>query len=119
MRQALLALGLLFVIVNLGSAGRSSAGGARRNAAVVTWPSPKPPFYAINLAIGVMLGVLLFLTAVVEMPCSRRASLFGVGNDVPLLRLPAAAVDAHPARALPRTASGPTPVSCASPTSAG
>ena len=39
------------------------------------WPSPKPPFYAINLAIGVLLGVLLFVSAYLLRPT---ASLFGI-----------------------------------------
>ena len=53
-----------------------------RRQAIVTWPAPKPPFYAINLAIGVLLGILLFVTAYVEIVVSSaawpRPSLFGV-----------------------------------------
>ena len=33
----------------------------RRAAAVLVWPSPKPPYYGLNLAIGVMLGFAVVL----------------------------------------------------------
>ena len=32
----------------------------RRRAALLTWPSRKPPYYGLALAIGVVLGVLVF-----------------------------------------------------------
>jgi hypothetical protein len=32
----------------------------RRRAALLTWPSPRPPYYGMALAIGVVLGFLLF-----------------------------------------------------------
>jgi hypothetical protein len=76
MRQILLGLGLLFVIVNVRVGWQIASWWRRRARAVVVWPSPKPPFYAINLAIGVLLGVLLFVTAYLLRPT---ASLFGVG----------------------------------------
>jgi hypothetical protein len=75
MRQILLALGVLFVIVDVRVGWQIASWWRRRTRAVVVWPSPKPPFYAINLAIGVLLGVLLFLTAYMLRPS---ASLFGV-----------------------------------------
>ena len=74
-RQALLALGVLFVIVNVKVGSQILAWWRLRKQAVVTWPGPKPPFYAINLAIGVMLGILLFVSAGLRRPPS---SLFGV-----------------------------------------
>ena len=76
MRQILLGLGLLFVIVNVRVGWQIASWWRRRRRAVVVWPSPKPPFYAINLAIGVLLGILLFVTAYLLRPT---ASLFGVG----------------------------------------
>ena len=77
LRQALLALGLLFVVVDLRVAAQLLTWWRKRALVVVAWPSPKPPFYAINLAIGVMLGILLFVNAaVVRRPA---ASVFGVG----------------------------------------
>lgn len=77
LRQALLALGALFVIVDLLVAAQIVRWWRKRARVVISWPAPKPPFYALNLAIGVMLGILLFVTAVVvHRPAS---SVFGVG----------------------------------------
>ena len=76
LRQALLALGVLFVIVDVKVGAQILSWWQKRKQAIVTWPGPKPPFYAINLFIGVMLGILLFITiAVVPRPA---ASVFGV-----------------------------------------
>lgn len=76
LRQALLALGVLFVIVDLKVGAQIFSWWRKRKQAIVTWPGPKPPFYAINLAIGVLLGVLLLITTVfVPRP---GASVFGV-----------------------------------------
>jgi hypothetical protein len=75
MRQILLALGVLFVIVNVRVGSQVISWWRRRTRAVVVWPSPKPPFYAINLAIGVLLGLLLFVSAYLLRPT---ASLFGI-----------------------------------------
>jgi uncharacterized SAM-binding protein YcdF (DUF218 family) len=63
LRQVLLALGVLFVIVNLRVGWQIWSWWRRRQDAVIVWPAPKPPFYAVNLAIGVLLGILLFVTA--------------------------------------------------------
>jgi hypothetical protein len=76
LRQALLALGVLFVIVNLKVGSQLLSWWRIRKQAIVTWPGPKPPFYTINLAIGVMLGILLFVSAGLKRP---PASLFGIG----------------------------------------
>ena len=75
MRQILLALGVLFVIVNVRVGSQVIAWWRRRTRAVVVWPSLKSPFYAINLAIGVLLGILLFVSAYLLRPT---ASLFGI-----------------------------------------
>jgi len=76
LRQALLALGVLFVIVNLKVGSQLASWWRIRRQAMVTWPGPKPPFYTINLAIGVMLGILLLVSAGLKRPAS---SLFGIG----------------------------------------
>src|SRR6185369_16033550 len=76
LRQALLALGVLFVIVDVKVGAQILSWWRKRRHAIVTWPAPKPPFYAINLAIGVMLGILLFVTTVVVPRPA--ASVFGV-----------------------------------------
>lgn len=75
-RQALLALGVLFVIVDVKVGAQLVSWWRIRRRAIVTWPGPKPPFYAINLAIGVMLGILLLVSAGLRRPPS---SLFGIG----------------------------------------
>jgi hypothetical protein len=76
LRQALLALGLLFVIVDILVGWQLLRWWRMRSQAIVTWPAPRPPFYVINLAIGVMLGILLFVTVfVVPRPA---VSVFGV-----------------------------------------
>jgi hypothetical protein len=37
----------------------------RRRGAILIWPSPKPPYYGLALAIGVVLGLLVFYKLVV------------------------------------------------------
>lgn len=76
LRQALVALGVLFVIVNLRVSLELRAWWRLRRDIVLTWPAPKPPFFTINLAIGVMLGVILLVTAY-RMPRGL-SSLFGL-----------------------------------------
>lgn len=76
LRQVLVALGVLFVIVNARVGWQLQSWWRLRREAVLVWPAPKPPFFAINLAIGVMLGVILLITAY-RMPRGF-ASLFGL-----------------------------------------
>lgn len=76
LRQALLALGVLFVLVNLRIGWLLWRWWQLRRDSVLSWLPPKPPFFAINLAIGVMLGLILLITAY-RMPRSF-ASLFGL-----------------------------------------
>ena len=83
LRQALLALGLLFVIVDVNVGWQIASWWRLRKQAIVVWPGPRPPFYAINLAIGVLLGLLLFVTSYVEISYRQRGwgaapSMFGV-----------------------------------------
>ena len=59
---SLVALGVLFLAVNLRVGREIWRWWRRRPGAVLVWAAPKPPFYALNLAIGVMLGILLFTT---------------------------------------------------------
>ncbi|MEZ5287355.1 MAG: hypothetical protein R2712_21645 [Vicinamibacterales bacterium] len=62
LEYVLLALGLLFLVVNLRVGRDLWAWWRRRTAARLTWLAPKPPFYAVNLAIGVMMGLILMAT---------------------------------------------------------
>ncbi|HYE87360.1 MAG TPA: hypothetical protein VEA16_13455 [Vicinamibacterales bacterium] len=83
LRQALLALGVLFVIVNLKEGAQLLNWWRMRHQAVTTWLPPKPPYFAINVAIGVLLAVLLFVTAYVEISIQQRGagaipSMFGI-----------------------------------------
>jgi hypothetical protein len=76
LRYALLGLGLLFCVVNTRVASELIQWLRRRKKALLVWPSAKPPYYAVSLAIGVALGVLLVVTVfVVPRPAS---SVFGV-----------------------------------------
>ena len=38
----------------------------RRGSALLTWPSPKPPYYGLALAIGVATGLLMFFKVVIS-----------------------------------------------------
>jgi len=76
LRQVLVALGVLFVMVDARVGWQILSWWRKRQQAVIVWPPPKPPFFAINLAIGVVLGILLFVTAYVDR--RRYGSLFGV-----------------------------------------
>ena len=38
----------------------------RRKSALLTWPSPKPPYYGLALAIGVATGLLMFFKVVIS-----------------------------------------------------
>jgi hypothetical protein len=72
---SLLALGLLFLVVNLKVGREILLWWRRRAGALLVWTAPKPPYYALNLGIGVMLGLLLFVSVfVIRRPAS---SVFG------------------------------------------
>jgi hypothetical protein len=59
---SLLALGVLFLVVNLRVGREIWLWWRRRAGALLVWLPPKPPYYGLNLAIGVMLGAILFTT---------------------------------------------------------
>jgi hypothetical protein len=61
--QILLLFGLGFLVANVRSALELARWGKRRRSALITWPAPKPPLYALSLGIGVMLGMLVLLKA--------------------------------------------------------
>ncbi len=57
--RVLFLLGLGFLVANLAAGIELVRWARRRSKAVLVWPAPKPPYYGLNLAIGVMLGCLL------------------------------------------------------------
>lgn len=61
--QILLVFGVGFFIANLRQGVELLQWRRRRRQALVTWPAAKPPFYAMSLGIGVMLGLLVLFKA--------------------------------------------------------
>ena len=61
----LAALGVGFLIANARLIVEHVSYVKRRRGALLTWPSPKPPYYGIALAIGVVMGALVFLKLVI------------------------------------------------------
>jgi hypothetical protein len=61
--QILLLFGVGFLIANVRVGLQLLRWGQRRRHALITWPANKPPFYAMSLGIGVLLGMLILLKA--------------------------------------------------------
>lgn len=61
--QILLLFGIGFLIANVRLGLELVRWTRRRRTALVVWPAPKPPFFALSLGIGVMLGLLVLLKA--------------------------------------------------------
>ena len=57
--QVFLLLGAGFVVANARLAFQYARFMKRRRGALLTWRGPKPPYYVMQLAIGVFLGVIL------------------------------------------------------------
>jgi hypothetical protein len=72
--QVLFLLGVGFFVANVRTGLDLVRWLRRRSAALVVWPVPKPPFYAMSLAIGAAMGCLLLSAAFVPRPFS---ALFG------------------------------------------
>jgi hypothetical protein len=72
---SLVAFGLVFLVVNLRVGRELWRWWRRRAGAQLVWTAPKPPYYGVNLAIGVMLGLIL-LTTVFFVP-RQAGSVFG------------------------------------------
>jgi len=58
--SVLLVLGAGFLVANARLLLEYLRFRKRRKAAVLVWPSPKPPYYGTGLAIGVVLGAIVF-----------------------------------------------------------
>ena len=75
--QILLILGIGFLVANLRIGLDALRFLRRRSSAVLTWRGPRPRYYGLQLALGVLLGLLLVYDLVVlRRPA---AQLFGIG----------------------------------------
>ena len=75
--QILLFLGICFLIANVRIAIQVVTYFRRRSSALLTWRGSKPRYYGLQLALGVVLGLLLFYDMfVLHRPLPQ---LFGVG----------------------------------------
>ena len=74
LRSTLVLLGVGFLVANTRLVLEYFQFRRRRRGALLTWPSPKPPYYGMALAIGVVLGFLVFYKLVVL-----RRQVFGEG----------------------------------------
>ena len=74
LRGTLVLLGVGFLIANARVILEYIQFLRRRRGALLTWPSPKPPYYGMALAIGVVLGFLVFYKLVFL-----RRQVFGEG----------------------------------------
>jgi hypothetical protein len=61
----LIVLGAGFLVANARLAIEYARFLRRKPAAVLTWPSPKPPYYALTIALGVATGVLVVVKLLV------------------------------------------------------
>jgi hypothetical protein len=61
--QILLLFGIGFLIANVRVGIQLLRWQRRKRDALIVWPAPKPPFYALSLGIGVILGLLILLKA--------------------------------------------------------
>jgi hypothetical protein len=83
LRYTMLALGVLFLAVDVRVGSDLVRWFLRRRKSLIVWAPPPPPYYGVNLGIGVMLGLLLIVNAFLA---SRQppvlphpaASIFGV-----------------------------------------
>lgn len=66
--QVLFLLGVGFLVANVRIGLDLARWVRRRSGALVVWPVPKPPFYAMSLAIGAAMGCLLLSAVFVPRP---------------------------------------------------
>jgi hypothetical protein len=72
----LLALGVGFLLANVRLAVQLVQGLRLRSQAILTWKGPRPPFYALIIAMSVTLGVVLLIEVYVR---RQPVTLFGEG----------------------------------------
>lgn len=73
--QILFLLGVGFMAANARAGVQLIRWRRRRSFAVSVWPGPKPPYYGLSLAIGLMLGGLLIFNAGMAAARAQAASL--------------------------------------------
>jgi hypothetical protein len=61
--QILFLFGVGFLVANIRVAFELLRWGRRRQTALLVWPGAKPPFYAMSLGVGVLLGMVILLKA--------------------------------------------------------
>lgn len=66
--QVLFVLGMGFLVANIRAAVDLARWARRKSGALVVWLPPKPPFYAMSLAIGGAMGCLLLSAIFVPRP---------------------------------------------------
>ena len=77
LRWVLLALGVGFFIANARLLVDYVRFYRRRPGALLTWPGPQPPYFGMGLAIGVILGVIVFYKVLVShQPAFGEAMMF-------------------------------------------
>src|SRR5690606_5868476 len=64
--RVLFVFGVGFLVANIKLAVDLIRFRARRASALLTWESPKPPFYGFSLALGVVLGLLIAFKLLVQ-----------------------------------------------------
>lgn len=75
-RGTLVLLGIGFLFANARLVLEYVRYKRRRRQALLTWVGPKPPYYALQLAIGVMLGVLLVYKLSIQRPVFGETMMF-------------------------------------------
>lgn len=66
LRAVLLLFGAGFLIANLRIGMQFVRFLRLRSSALLTWPVAKPPYYGVSLALGVLLGALIFVKLVIQ-----------------------------------------------------
>ena len=75
--QLLLLLGIGFLVANVRIGVDALKFLRRRSSALLTWHGPRPRYYGLQLALGVVLGILLVYNVIVLKP--QVPQVFGVG----------------------------------------
>jgi hypothetical protein len=77
MARLLFLFGVGFLVANLIGLAEQVLYWRRRRTALLTWPGRRPPFYQLQIGIGIALGLLFFYDLLVRPDAAEQA--FGVG----------------------------------------